>query len=184
MVTEHHDRLCRMVAFRLDHRLQGRVDPSDVVQDVYVQATTYRSCFRRRLGFPLFLWLRGIAGNKLLEVHRRHLGTRMRDAGREAGPGGFAASDSTSGALVVQLTGGATGPGTAAARAEVKLRLREALDGMDTIDREVLACGISSNSPTARPRRCWAFRTRRGSQALRAGASSGSKKCWRRCPAD
>jgi RNA polymerase sigma-70 factor (ECF subfamily) len=79
-------------------------------------------------------------GNKLLEVHRHHLGTRMRDAAREVPQAAAAAApDATAAAVVDQLTGGGTGPGTAAGRSEVRLRLREALNGMDAIDREVLA---------------------------------------------
>jgi len=88
---------------------------------------------------PLFLWLRGIVANKLLEIHRHHLGTRMRDAAREVASQRRAAPDATSAALVTQLTCRKTGPGTAAARAEVKVRLHEALNGMEAIDREVLA---------------------------------------------
>src|SRR4051812_35949043 len=139
-LMEHHARLSRMVAFRLDPRLHGRVDASDVVQDAFLQAAAHREDYFRQPQVPLFLWLRGVVGNKLLEVHRYHLGTRMRDAAREARrPRGRAAPDATSSALLTELTGHATGPGTAAGRAEVKLRLHEALDALDTIDREVLA---------------------------------------------
>jgi RNA polymerase sigma-70 factor (ECF subfamily) len=87
----------------------------------------------------VFLWLRGIVGNKLLELHRHHLGTGMRDAARDVALNPRSAPDATSAALVDQLSGHATGPGTAAARSEVKHRLREVLDNMDATDREVLA---------------------------------------------
>jgi RNA polymerase sigma-70 factor (ECF subfamily) len=140
LLMQHEGRLSRMVAFRLDRRLQGRVDASDVVQEAYLQAAAHRSDYFQNPSVPLFLWLRGVVANKLLEVHRHHLGTRMRDAAREiAGYSPSGAPDATSVALVDQLTGSATGPGTVAGRAEVRLRLREALDGMDAIEREVLA---------------------------------------------
>jgi RNA polymerase sigma-70 factor (ECF subfamily) len=140
LLTEHHDRLGRMVAFRLDSRLRGRVDSADVLQEAYLQAASHREdYFRQQPGIPLFLWLRGIVSNKLLELHRHHLGTRMRDAAREVAQNRPAAADATSDALVAQLTGGATGPSTAAAGAEVKLRLQTALNSMDPTDREVLA---------------------------------------------
>jgi RNA polymerase sigma-70 factor (ECF subfamily) len=137
-----------MVAFRMDPRLRGRVDAADVVQEAYAEAAEHRGDYFRFAtagatpGVPVFLWLRGVVANKLLEVHRHHLGTRMRDAGREAaapGAGAAAAPDATSAALVEQLSGHATGPGTAAARSEVKARLHVALGGMDRADREVLA---------------------------------------------
>ncbi len=139
LLTVHAVRLCRMVACRLDPRLRGRVDAADVVQDAYLGASAGRAeYFAQRPPAPLFLWLRGVVANKVLEVHRHHLGTHMRDAAREAGR--FRASpDATSAGLVVQLAGHATGPATAAARAEVTVRLRDALDAMDEVDREVLA---------------------------------------------
>ena len=140
LLTEHQDRLRRTVEFRLDRRLQGRVDASDVLQEAYLQATAHRSEYFRNPSAPLFLWLRGVVANKLLEVHRHHLGTRMRDAAREtSGHSPAAAPDATSAALIDQLTGGATGPSTAAGRSEIRLRLQEALNSLDVIDREVLA---------------------------------------------
>ena len=145
LLTEHEARLCRMVAFRLDPRLSGRVDAADVVQEAYVGAAAQRADYFARAPAgppppPLFLWLRGIVANKLLEVHRHHLGTRMRDAAREAARvGRGAAADATSVALVARLAGHATGPGTAAARAELSARLHDALDAMGATDREALA---------------------------------------------
>jgi RNA polymerase sigma-70 factor (ECF subfamily) len=144
LLTDYWDRLCRMVAFRLDPRLRGRVDAADVVQEAYLEAADHRpDYFGRAEPVPLFLWLRGIVANKLLETHRHHLGTRMRDAGREVAIDPRAADrgglDATSAALFAELTGHADGPGTAAAGAEVGDRLREALGAMDPIDRETLA---------------------------------------------
>src|SRR5688572_13511514 len=109
LLTEHEARLCRMAAFRLDPRLRGRVDAADVVQEAYAEAADHREdYFRLATPVPVFLWLRGIVGNKLLEVHRHHLGTHMRDAGREAAPRPRAAPDATSAALVDQLSGHGT----------------------------------------------------------------------------
>jgi RNA polymerase sigma-70 factor (ECF subfamily) len=139
LLTEHQERLRRMVAFRLDSRLQGRVDASDIMQEAYLEAAAHREDYFRHGGLPLFLWLRGVVSNKLLQIHRHHLGTRMRDAARDVGFARPAAPDATSVALVAQLTGHFTGPGTAAAGAEVKDRLHAALNGMEPIDREVLA---------------------------------------------
>src|SRR6185312_9720988 len=77
LLTRHEERLRRMVAFRMDQRLQGRVDPLDVVQEAYLEASEHRADYLRRPTMPFLLWLRGIAGNKLRELHRHHLGTRM-----------------------------------------------------------------------------------------------------------
>jgi RNA polymerase sigma-70 factor, ECF subfamily len=140
LLAVHEERLLRMVAFRLDRRLCGRVDAADIVQDAFAEASAHRADYFRAQTVALFLWLRGIASNKLLEVHRHHLGTRMRDAKRElpldAPP---PRPDETSAALCAHLTAGSTRPSVAAARAEVRTRLAEALAGMDATDREVLA---------------------------------------------
>src|SRR6187397_2106727 len=84
LLAAHSERLRRMVAFRLDPRLQSRVDASDVVQEAFFEAVAHRcDYFQQHAAIPVFLWLRGVVRNKLLEIHRHHLGTRMRDAARE-----------------------------------------------------------------------------------------------------
>src|SRR4051812_3254677 len=77
LLIAHQARLCRMVAFRLDPRLRGRVDAADVVQDAFLEAADHREDYFRETGLPLFLWLRGVVANKLLEVHRHHLDAQM-----------------------------------------------------------------------------------------------------------
>ena len=71
-----------MVALRLDRRLQGRIDPSDVIQEAYLEASARLAEYLRNPSMPFFLWLRFLAGQKLVTLHRHHLGVRMRDAGQ------------------------------------------------------------------------------------------------------
>ena len=139
LLMAHHERLWRMVAFRMDPRLRGRVDALDVVQEAFAQASAHQADYFRAPGAPLFLWLRTIVANKLTETHRHHLGTRMRDARRDEPIDGPRWCDDTSAALYDQLTAGLTRPSVAAVRGEVRTRLAKALDGMDPTDREVLA---------------------------------------------
>jgi RNA polymerase sigma-70 factor, ECF subfamily len=139
VLTRHRDRLRRMVAFRLDQRLQGRIDPSDVMQEVCLEAFDHLAEYLREPAMPFFLWLRGITGNKMRELHRHHLGTEMRDAGREVSLYRGTMPETTSAALAARLMGHATAPSEAAVRAEAKVRLQEALNRMDPLDREVLA---------------------------------------------
>jgi RNA polymerase sigma-70 factor (ECF subfamily) len=139
LLMEHEERLCRMVAFRMDPRLQGRVDASDIVQDAYLEATANRAEYFRRPTAPLFFWLRGVVTNKLLEVHRYHLSTSKRDAGREVCLDARSASDATSEALIAHLTAHMTRPSVAAGLEEQRRALREALNTLEPIDREVLA---------------------------------------------
>jgi RNA polymerase sigma-70 factor (ECF subfamily) len=139
LLTRHADRLRRMVAFRLDQRLQGRIDPSDVIQESHLEAWRHLADYLRDPSLPFFLWLRGIVGNKMRELHRHHLGTKMRDAGREVSLYRGTMPETTSAALAAQLMGHMTRPSEAAVRAEIKVRLQEALNSMDPLDREVLA---------------------------------------------
>ncbi len=139
LVAESRHRLRRMVAFRLDQRLQGRIDPSDVLQDAYLEAWQDLDAYLRVPAMPFFLWLRGIAGNKLREVHRHHLGTRMRDPRREVSIPDLALPETTTTALASGLLGNLTRASEEAIREELKLRLQDALNAMDPLDREVLA---------------------------------------------
>jgi RNA polymerase sigma-70 factor (ECF subfamily) len=139
LLTRHEDRLRRMIAFRLDHRLQGRIDTSDVIQEVWVEVAQHLSEYQKQGSLPFFLWLRGVAGNKLRELHRHHLGTQMRDVGREVALYHGTMPETSSAALAAQLLGHLTPPSQAAIRAEAKIRLQEALNSIDPLDREVLA---------------------------------------------
>jgi RNA polymerase sigma-70 factor (ECF subfamily) len=139
LLEGHRKRLQRMVRLRLDPRLQGRVDPSDVLQEAFLQAAQRLAQYLREPKMPFFLWLRFLTGQKLLELRRRHLGTEARDAGREVSLQGPALPEASSACLAAQLMGKVTAPLQAAIRAEMKLRLQEALNSMDPTDREVLA---------------------------------------------
>ncbi len=133
------DRLRRMVALRLDRRLQGRIDPSDVIQDAQIEAITRLPEYLRESNLPFFLWLRLIVGQNLKILHRRHLGAKIRDADREVGLYHGALPEATSAALAAQLLGHLTKPSEAAVRAERRIRIQTALNVMDATDREILA---------------------------------------------
>ena len=134
------DRLRKMIRLRLDRRLSGRVDTSDVLQDAYLDVRRRIAEYARDpSAMPFHLWLRLVAGQRLTDVHRYHLGSQMRDAGCEVSlhRGPFPQADSMS--LAAQLLGKLTSASKAAIRAEHKLIVQEALNSMDPIDREVLA---------------------------------------------
>jgi RNA polymerase sigma-70 factor (ECF subfamily) len=139
LLQTHRQRLRRMVRLRLDPRLQGRIDPSDVIQETYLEAAERLAEYLRDPKIPFFLWLRLLTGQKLLELRRHHLGTQARDAARELSIYQGAMPEASSACLAAQLLGKRTAPLEAAIRAEMKLRLQEALNGMEPMDREVLA---------------------------------------------
>lgn len=140
LFARFRDRLRTMVRLRLDRRLQGRVDPSDVLQEAFLEASQRIAEFAgpRTPAMPFFLWLRFLTAQRLLKTHRRHLGTGMRDANAEVSlyRGPMPEADTLS--LAAQLLGALTSPDQAAIRAELQLQLQQALNGMDPLDREVL----------------------------------------------
>src|ERR671935_2628577 len=139
LFARHRDRLHRMVETRLDPRLQARLDASDVVQDAYVEVVERLEEYLRDPKLPLFLWLRLVVGERLMKLHRHHLGTQMRDAGREVSLYQGALPAASSAALAAQLLGRFTSPTQAAVRAERILRVQEALNALDAVDREILS---------------------------------------------
>jgi RNA polymerase sigma-70 factor (ECF subfamily) len=139
LFAAHRARLRRTVELRMDWRLQSRLDASDVLQDAFLDATARVEKYLAEAKLPPFLWLRLIVGERLTTIHRRHLGTRMRDAGVEVSLYREAMPAASSAALASKLLNRQTSPTQAAVRAERILRLQEALNTLDPIDREVLA---------------------------------------------
>jgi RNA polymerase sigma-70 factor (ECF subfamily) len=135
----YRDRLRRMVELRLDTRLQARLDASDVIQEAYVEVAERLGGYLRDPQLPPFLWLRLIVGERLMKLHRHHLGTQMRDVGREVSLFRGALPAASSAALAARLLGRHTSPTQAAVRAERLLRLQEALNTLEPMDREVLS---------------------------------------------
>src|SRR5712692_4469109 len=136
LLARHRDRLRRMVEMRLDSRLQARLDASDVIQDAYVEVAERLDEYLRDPQMPFFLWLRLVVGERLMRLHRHHLGTQMRDAGREVSLYRGALPAASSVALAAQLLGRYTSPTQAALRAERLLRVQEAINALDPLDRE------------------------------------------------
>jgi RNA polymerase sigma-70 factor (ECF subfamily) len=128
-----------MVALRINRRLRGRVDPSDIVQEAYIDAARRIGEYIANPQVPFYLWLRVLAGQRLVDQYRRHLGTQARDITREFTLYHGMMPEATSAALAAQLLGRLTTPSEAAMRAERRLRLQEALNQLDPIDREILA---------------------------------------------
>ncbi len=139
LFAAHRDRLKRMVRLRLDRRVQGRLDASDVLQDAFLDVQKKAPDFAAKPELPAYLWLRLVVAERLAILHRHHLGTQMRDAAQEVSlcRGGPPAASTHS--LANLLLGRLTSPTQAALRTERQLRLQEALNGMDPLDREVLA---------------------------------------------
>lgn len=136
--ARYGQRLARIVGWRLDPRLRGRADADDVLQEAFIAAAQRYHHYQRSDPQPsLFIWLRWIVGQTLADVHRRHLGTRMRDArldvsyDRPAGPLSWDA-------WIDEVPGRLTSPSQAVMRKEASSALQHALGHLRGRDREIL----------------------------------------------
>jgi RNA polymerase sigma-70 factor (ECF subfamily) len=135
----YRNRLWKMVSFRLDPRVAGRVEPDDVLQEAWIAAVQRVPHFLEHETLTMFVWLRLIVGQTIIDIHRHHLGTQMRDAYREVSFNNAALAQSTSASIAARLLASVSSPSQAAMRSELAGQLRTALEAMDPIDREVLA---------------------------------------------
>src|SRR5262249_40480883 len=121
LFDRHRGRLRHLVRLRLDRRLAGRLDPSDVLQEAFVEASKRLASPARERPLPPFLWLRLVTGQVLIDLHRRHLGTKMRDAALEISLHRGSLPQASSLSLAELLLGRLTSPTRAAQRAELQL---------------------------------------------------------------
>jgi RNA polymerase sigma-70 factor (ECF subfamily) len=137
LLARHRDRLRKMVAFHMDRRLAARVDPSDVVQDVLVDAAEKLSDYARRRPLPFYPWLRQIAWDRLIELHRRHVHAGKRSVKREE-PDVLRLPDESAARLASRLADLSGSPSEQVLRKELRQRVRQALARLAPGDREVL----------------------------------------------
>ena len=139
LFQRHRDRLRRMVELRMDARLQGRVDASDVLQDAFLDAAAHLDGYLRGSELPPFLWLRLCRQPAALHLPPAALRDEDARRGQEVSLYRDALPQASSAALASMLLGRLTSPSDAAIRAEQVLRVQEALNALDPLDREVIA---------------------------------------------
>ncbi|HEV3167062.1 MAG TPA: sigma-70 family RNA polymerase sigma factor [Isosphaeraceae bacterium] len=141
LLDQHRAQLRRMVAVRLDRRLATRVDPSDVVQESLVEAHKQLSDFLCRRPLPFTAWLRQLAWERILKLHRYHIGTQKRSVGREQQwPIGL--PDESVQLLAGCLVASETSPSRKAIREEQRDQVRAALGRLPPNDREILVMRV------------------------------------------
>jgi RNA polymerase sigma-70 factor, ECF subfamily len=139
LFARYRERLRRKVCMRLDRRLQGRIDPSDVLQEAYLDVTKRAADYAANPTMTLFLWMRFLTGQRLLAVHRQYFGTKMRDVGQEVSLYQGALPQASSSSLAAHLLGRLTSPSLAAQLAEMQIRGSKAAR---SVDRGTLRPGI------------------------------------------
>jgi RNA polymerase sigma-70 factor (ECF subfamily) len=109
------------------------------LQEAYLDVAQQLSSYRAKPEMPFYLWLRLTIGQRLMRLHRQHLGAAIREAGREVSLHRGALPQASSVSLAAQLLGGMTSASKAVERVEIQLQLQAALNGMDQMDREIIA---------------------------------------------
>lgn len=138
LFDRYRPRLVRMIVLRLDGRVLGKVDVEDVLQDAYIEAARRIRDYLDRPTVPFFVWLRQIASQVLIDAQRRYLGTKMRDVNREMSLCGWGCASTSSAFLAAELADSLTTPSQRAVRSEMICELKDSLEKLEEIDREVL----------------------------------------------
>ncbi len=137
LFAHQRTRLRRMVELRLDDRLRGRVDASDVIQEAQLEMFVRLPTYFATQTMPFWVWVRLEVGKHILMIHRRHFGATRRDVRREIGCGDTM-PPASSDALAKELVARQDSPSDDAARTERIQRIRQAIQSLDEPDREIL----------------------------------------------
>lgn len=137
LMNRHRDALRRLIHFRLDRQIAQRVDASDVVQDVLVEASRRLKEYVQDPSMPFHLWIRQLAKDRMIDLHRRHH-AQKRSVDREQPLQGGRFGDRSSLNLAAQLQDDELTPAAATIRKELEQRFLEALDQLEDADREIV----------------------------------------------
>jgi RNA polymerase sigma-70 factor (ECF subfamily) len=137
-LDRHRDAVHRLIQLRLDHKIRRRVDVSDVVQDVFVEASRRLNEYLRDPSMPFHLWLRQIARDRIIDAHRRHRASGKRSVDRERALFAPVGEDRSSLDLAAQLRDRELTPAAAAARREMARRVEAAIARLDEPDCEMI----------------------------------------------
>jgi RNA polymerase sigma-70 factor (ECF subfamily) len=135
LLMRYRQRLRNMIRLRMDRRLAARVDPSDLVQETLVEAVQKLSEYLRHRPLPFYPWLRQLACERLIDLHRRHIQAKKRSVRREEPP---PLPDESAEQLADQLVARSNSPSSRMRRSELRTRMRVALAHLPEHDRELL----------------------------------------------
>jgi RNA polymerase sigma-70 factor (ECF subfamily) len=151
LMDRHRVALKQLVQMRLDRAIAARVDASDVVQEILVEASQRLGEYIRNPGLPFHLWLRQLAKDQMVDSYRRHRVAQRRSVDRERSIDA-AFPDQSSLNLAAQLAANELTPAAATIRRELEQRFLTALAQLNEDDREVMVmrhCEQLSNAEVA-----------------------------------
>ena len=138
LMDRHRDAVRRMIQMRLDQAVARRVDASDVVQDVMLEASQRLTDYLQNPSMPFHLWLRQLAKDRIIDMHRRHRGAQRRSVDREQNFSGLGGDDQSAADLAGLLKDAELTPAAAALRQEMQNRFLLALDHLEEGEREII----------------------------------------------
>ena len=138
LLERHREALRRMVDLRMDKVLARRVDASDIVQDVLVEANRRLDEYLKNPSMPFHLWLRHMARDRLIDAHRRHRVAARRSMDREQPMTAPATYDRSSVELIAELCDQELTPAAAATMHELERRFQQALEQLEEQDQEIV----------------------------------------------
>ena len=138
LLERHRAALRKLVQLRLDRKIARRVDASDIVQDVLLEANQRLQEYLADPRMPFHLWLRHLAKDRMIDMHRRHRGAQRRSLDRERSLASRQFGDQSSFDLVSQLAASELTPAAETIRRELEQRFLTALEQLDEDDRDIL----------------------------------------------
>lgn len=138
LLERHRDPLRRMIEMRMDQKIKQRVDASDIVQEVMIEANRRLQKYLENPVMPFHLWIRQMARDRLIDAHRRHRGSEKRSVDREKAMVAPGAMDRSTIELAAQLCDAEMTPAEAATMKELHQRFQNAIEELDENDREIV----------------------------------------------
>lgn len=139
LLQRHRARLKNVVRLRMDRQLKRRVDPSDIIQEAYVEATKRMESFVANQKVSFFLWMRTLVIQSLLTAHRKHVTSQKRQVSREVAIAPWRTVEASSVMIAERLAGNFSSPSHIASKEEQRQIVEETLNSMDSLDREIIA---------------------------------------------
>lgn len=137
LLERHRESVRRLIDLRMDRVLKRRVDASDIVQDVMIEAHRRLETYLENPVMPFHLWLRQMAKDRLIDAHRRHRGAARRSIDREQ-PLVSAANSGSAIDLLGQLHDGGLTPAAEATWRELQKRFEQACEHLEPVDQEIV----------------------------------------------
>lgn len=138
LIERHRDSLCHLVRMRLDRQIQPRVDASDIVQDVMIEASRRLGDYLANPTMPFHLWVRHIARDRIIDAHRRHRVSAKRSVSREQAMATPEGMDQNSRILLRELMDGGQSPSSHVIEKELTGLVEGAIAILEEPDAEVI----------------------------------------------